>query len=62
MPQNDTSGVSGYARARDLSINYVYRMIYEGRLDAQKVDGEWRIPAQAEPRRKRRPAGPGSSA
>lgn len=40
-----------YARAKGLSLNYVYTLLYLGRLRATKIDGKWRIPSDAVPER-----------
>jgi excisionase family DNA binding protein len=35
------------ARKLGVTVDAIYRRLYSGRLAASKVDGKWRIPAQA---------------
>ena len=42
-----TLSVAATARRMQCTLKYVYDRIYEGRLDATKVNGKWRISAAA---------------
>ncbi|MGC2324179.1 MAG: hypothetical protein WA463_16220 [Terriglobales bacterium] len=51
--QDDEITPVQYARARRLTIGYVYALIWDGRLKARKVLGRWLIPANAVEERQR---------
>jgi excisionase family DNA binding protein len=39
--------VSMREAASVLRLKHVYRLVWEGKLSAQKVDGKWRLSAEA---------------
>ena len=39
--------VADTARRLRTTLESVYRMLYAGRLAGKKIDGKWRIPAEA---------------
>jgi len=48
MRQKDqTIGVREAARRLNVTIKYVYDLLYCGKLPAEKVARQWRIPAKA---------------
>jgi excisionase family DNA binding protein len=47
MPDNETVSMREAAAMLDVSLQHVYRLVWEGRLSAQKVDGKWRLSVEA---------------
>ncbi|HEX3968285.1 MAG TPA: helix-turn-helix domain-containing protein [Edaphobacter sp.] len=57
MDEREISVVEAARRLR-VTLHHLYSLLWEGRLQAQKVKGQWRVSADAvEARRKRREAG-----
>jgi hypothetical protein len=54
MKNTPETGVREYARKHNRPLPYVYRLIWEGRLPARRVDGRWFIAADAVAVTKRR--------
>ena len=52
MKSTDINGLSvrEYARARGMSLQMVYRQLWEGKLQATQILGRWVITSPAEPR------------
>jgi excisionase family DNA binding protein len=47
LQQNTDFSVSEVARKLGVGLQYVYSLIYSGRLPARRVAGKWRIPSKA---------------
>jgi excisionase family DNA binding protein len=47
MTDIDTVSMREAASMLDVSLQHVYRLVWEGRLQGQKIDGQWRISARA---------------
>jgi excisionase family DNA binding protein len=47
MSDRETVGMREAASMLDVSLQHVYRLVWEGRLSAVKIDGKWRISAEA---------------
>ena len=46
MSGKETVSMREAASMLDVSLQHVYRLVWEGSLSAQKVDGKWRISAE----------------
>lgn len=57
MPDSGTVSMREAASMLAVSLQHVYRLVWEGRLSAEKVDGKWRISAAAVHARLDRKAG-----
>jgi len=42
-----TVGIAEAARKLNVTLKYIYDLVYSGRLPAEKVDRKWRISARA---------------
>jgi excisionase family DNA binding protein len=47
MPKDTTMSAREAARQLGVGLQQVYRLIWEGRLDGEKTDGQWRVSAEA---------------
>jgi excisionase family DNA binding protein len=55
MAPEESMSVRDTASVLNVSLQQVYRLIWDGRLSGRKVDGQWRVSADAvEARRKER--------
>jgi len=43
----ETVGIAEAARRLNVTLKYIYDLVYSGKLQAQKVGKTWRIPASA---------------
>jgi excisionase family DNA binding protein len=41
--------VKEFAQLQGVSLQVIYRKIWEGRLDARRVDGQWRVKVNTAP-------------
>lgn len=47
MRNSKTMSIREAALALDVSLQQVYKLVWEGRLLSLKVDGKWRVPQTA---------------
>ena len=47
MQKDEHMSPAQFARLSGLSLGYVYSLLWSGRLQAEKTDGQWRIPPSA---------------
>lgn len=47
MSDTETLTMREAASMLDVGLQHVYRLVWEGRLSAQKVDGRWHISADS---------------
>jgi len=47
MSEAKTVGMREAASRLNVSLQHVYRLIWEGKLSARKIDGKWSISAHA---------------
>jgi excisionase family DNA binding protein len=47
LDHEKTIGIAEAARRLEVTLKYIYDLVYSGKLPAQKVGRTWRIPASA---------------
>lgn len=51
MPESKfTLSPAEAARAMGVTLDYVYKLIWAGKIRAEKIDGKWRVDATEEPK------------